>query len=131
MLRRFPFALLPALILVGCATSSPAPEDEGPRVPVYQVGDKLPCDYEVIRIVRAERKQGVRSDVENHRAMEQALGKTGADAGADAVIVDDFSLKLPFVVVRSGQPRPSPSISRLPPYEGNAVRWIPGTCKSL
>jgi hypothetical protein len=90
---------------------------------VFQVTDDLPCEYETTGIVRAELKDSPRTDEEYRVSLQQALGRAGAEAGADAVIVRDFVLRLPFVV--PGQRAPS-----MPPqYEGRAVRWIPGTCR--
>ena len=110
------------LLTAGCASTRPPPE-EGPRVPVFQVADDLPCEYEVTGVVRAELRDRPRTDEEYRLSLQQALGRAGAEAGADAVIVRDFVLRLPFAV--RGQSVPSSPR----PVEGRAVRWIPGTCR--
>ena len=114
-----------ALVLTGCVSAGPRPDDL-PRVPVYQIGEETPCDYELIRRVVAEQGNTGRSDQDFRLAMQRALGIAGAEAGADAVIVRDYVRRLLFTTTRTGLP-PSPS----PPlmFEGEAVRWIEGTCK--
>ena len=110
------------LILNGCVSKAPASENL-PRVPVYQIVDETPCEYEAIGRAEAEAENTGRSDLEYRRAMEEALGIQGARMGADAVIVRDFKRRLPFV-----RNRADISLSR-PRFEGTAVRWIRETCK--
>mgnify|MGYP001031125503 CR=1 FL=1 len=73
-----------SLALAGCASWGPRAEDE-PRVPVYRHDQETPCDYEPLGRVVAhaviqpgEREEWVR---------ERALGRVGAEMGADAVIL--------------------------------------------
>jgi len=67
---------------------------------------------------------------EYERAWARELGRAGAKVGADAVIAEEPVLRLPFNVarVRTGE-RPSPPRPREVEFEGEAVRWIEGTCK--
>lgn len=110
-------------LLAGCASSRPLTED-APRVPVYQTGDALPCQYESMKKVVAELRDLPRSDQDYRLSVQRALGRVGAEVGADAVIVKDFILRLPFALPgRSGPPSALQA-------EGAAVRWISGTCRS-
>jgi len=112
-----------AFTLVGCASSAPQIEDL-PRVPVYQVGEETPCEYEQLGRVVAEQRNTGTTDGAYRDAMQQALGRAGAKAGADAVIVRDFVRRLPFAV-RGADPPRAPRM-----FEGISVRWIEEPCKS-
>jgi len=75
------------------------------------------------RVVAEQRNTG-NSDQEFRVAMQRALGRVGAEVGADAVIVRDYVRRLPFVVREADAPR-GPLM-----FEGTAVRWLKETCKS-
>jgi len=111
------------LLLAGCASNRSLTEDT-PRVPVYQIGDALPCRYDSMQTVVTELRDSPRSNQDYRLSVQRALGRVGAEVGADAVIVKDFVLRLPFAL--PGQSGP-PSALRA---EGTAVRWISGTCRS-
>ena len=73
----------------GCASTGPASND-GPRVPVFRVGQDTPCDYE-------------------------SMGR---------IVAEGPEPRLPTFVHL-----PPPSLPRRVEFEGEAVRWIEGTCK--
>ena len=114
--------LLGALVLSGCASAGPRNED-GPRVPVFQAGEETPCDYETIGPVSAQQRYTGTTDQDYRLAIQRELGRAGAEAGADAVIVEDYVRRLPFATSQTEAPR-SPLM-----FEGTAVRWIIETCK--
>ena len=115
--------LLIAIVLGGCASAVPW-NDDLPRVPVYQVGEDTPGEYVAMGRVVVEQRHTGTSDQEFRVAMQRALGRAGAEAGADAVIVQDYVRRLPFAVRGSNAPR-TPAM-----FEGTAVRWLRETCKS-
>ena len=86
--RFIPFPITAALISVGCATPGQPSEDTG-TVPVYQSVEEVPCEYEVLRTVRAEATHtiGVESPQQVQRTLNRELGRVGREAGADGVLV--------------------------------------------
>ena len=86
--RVIPFTILASLVSVGCATAGQPSEDTG-TVPVYQSVGEVPCEYEVLRTVRAEVTHtiGVESPQQVQRTLTRELGRVGRDAGADGVLV--------------------------------------------
>jgi hypothetical protein len=116
-----PRVILLGLFLVGCASAGPA-ADEEPTVPVYGPNEKTPCEYEAIGPVRAEAWVGLQNARGYEEARAQELGRVGARIGADAVILPDTRVQLPFSV-------PGAPTRTLLRFEGQAVTWIEGTCK--
>jgi hypothetical protein len=119
--RFSPFFLV-APALIGCASPG-LRVDEQPRAPVYRFGQETPCDYESIGPITAETTLYSGDDYEKTRV--KALGEAAARMGADAVILPDPapSVRLPFVV--QGQLSPPRQVR----FEGEAVRWVAGTCR--
>jgi hypothetical protein len=124
MRRQSPKVILPVLLLVGCASAGPV-ADEEPTVPVYGPNEKTPCEYEAIGPVGAEAWVGLPGARGHEEARAQELGRAGARIGADAVILPDTRVRLPFSVPGAGE-APTRTLLR---FEGQAVTWIEGTCK--
>ena len=121
MSTRVPLVAL-AMFAFGCASAGGG--NDLPPVPVYAVNDPLPCEYEVIQTVRGSTSaQSSRAAFERIRA--DVLGREGANVGADAVITPEPLEGGTVRRVRAGQPPPPPRILR---FEGEAIRFIPGTC---
>jgi hypothetical protein len=112
------------LLLVACASGGPGVEEDR-SVPVYRADDETPCEYEFIETLRVE------ASVLPHRARDyeevraRELGRAGAKIGADAVILADTRQWVPFRVEDAQNAlAPTPFW-----FEGDAVSWVPGTCK--
>ena len=107
--------------LLGCASLGTG--DGGETVPVYRATYDVPCMYEVMDTVSAQRTYSssyTGDDAEaGAGALEPALGRAGARAGADAVIV----VGQPSATVRVPGPGQPPQW-----VEGEAVRYIDPTC---
>ena len=101
-----------------------------PTVPVYASTDGLPCEYEVIETVRgSSSSQGVRSLADYESIQADVLGRAGADIGADAVIAEELATGTQRRGVRRrlGLPPSAPPLFR---FSGEAIRFIPGTCRT-
>ncbi len=109
------------LALLGCASGGSGDGDG--TVSVYATAGDVPCQYEVMRTVRAEGR--ISSDREFQREMERVLGRAGAGVGASAVIAGGARQ------VR-GTARGSGGTVRTQwgplTFEGQAVRYLDPTC---
>ena len=93
-------------------------------VPVYDSVGDVPCEYEVIRTLHTESRRTVTGTLDYERMRTDVLGGAGASIGADAVIVPDMKQVVPpgsIVLIRNGP---------LSSFSGEAVRYIPGTCRA-
>ena len=119
-----PTPILLALLLGGCATAGPSREQDQ-RIPVFRADEETPCAYELVAPIRVEASVAPYKarDYEEVRARE--LSRVGAEMGADAVILPDTRPWLPFSVAEA-QSAIAPTPFR---FEGDAVSWIPGTCR--
>ena len=120
--------VLTVVALNGCASTGPASND-GPSVPVFRIGQETPCEYESLGRIVAEATMTSFSERDYELAMNRELGRAGSKIGADAVIAEDPIARLPFAVGQVRQHPPSPSLQRRVEFEGEAVRWIEGTCR--
>ena len=118
-----------ALALVSAACASGGGGTEAPPVPVYTAAD-VPCEYEVMRTVRRSPPSRPRTAQEFERLQTSLLGQAGANVGADAVVVAAVDLRQTGTAVSRqvvpGTPRTSGDRFE---FEGEAVRFIPGTCR--
>lgn len=110
------------LVFAACASSPPADPDLIP-VPVYSETE-TPCDYEVIDRVQI-RNPRAPSFEQYVQRIREGLGREGAAVGADAVIAE---LPSGSGVARRREVGRSQMPSLPPPVEGEAVRFLPGTC---
>ena len=117
------WSLLGAILLVGCASSGGGSGAE--TVPVYTRAHHIPCQYEVLEIVRASGTVVLTSPVAvRERAQARALGRAGARVGADAVFVPP-----PDPDVGVARRREITDEPILVTFVGQAIRFIPGTCR--
>lgn len=124
MKGHIPTLFLLGLLLAACATSRPAAE-ENQQVPVYRADEKTPCEYEIIETVRVETSVDPFKARDYEAVRDLELGRAGAKVGADAVILPDTRLWLPFSVQAASNPIAATPFS----FEGDAVSWIAGTCE--
>jgi len=120
--------VLTVVALNGCASTGPA-TDDGPRVPVFRIGQETPCEYESMGRIAAEATMTSFSERDYELAMNRELGRAGSKIGADAVIAEDPLARLPFAVGQVRQHPAQPPPQRRVEFVGEAVRWIEGTCK--
>jgi hypothetical protein len=116
-----PTPILLGLLLAGCASAGRHADD---RVPVYRADLDTPCEYEFVASLRVEASVLPHKARDYERVRARELGRAGARAGADAVILPDTRQSLPFVVENA-------STTLVPKpfwFEGDAVSWISGTC---
>lgn len=113
-----------AIAVSGCASAGG--RSDLPPVRVY-TEEEAPCEYEVMRRVRAQTASTITSSQAYERARDRALGQEGAKVGADAVIVPSIGEGTAGRAVRREVGRrivPPPMTT----FRGEAVRFIPGTC---
>ena len=118
-----------AAFVLGCASGGGG--NDLPPVPVFASTEELPCEYEVVETVSGSSSRRSSSVAEYERIRADVLGREGADIGADAVIapeIDEGGTQR-RVVVGGAVQRPGP-----PPllrFTGEAIRFIPGTCRTV
>ena len=131
-------ACLPVILLLAACASSGLGED---RVPVYTSIDDVPCEFELVRILQVASSERFGDLNEFRTAQGRVLGREGRKLGADAVVAP----QLDSVFVAAGEltgtmvsvPLGTPPPSVIPPeggepefiFEGNAIRFIEGTCR--
>ena len=128
--------LLILACLAGCASAG-APSQTLAMVPVYDSPEDVPCQYEPMGSVEGDRPAstvGSRAAYERERA--QVLGRLAARLGADAVLVtpagEPAGQRRPvgnLVVAVSDGGTPVIETPRNVRFEGEALRFIPGTCR--
>ncbi len=108
-----------AAFALGCASAGGG--NDLPPVQVFASTEELPCEYEVVETVSGTRSGSV-ADYERIRG--DVLGRAGADVGADAVIEPRVRVE-----VAGGFPgrRDAPPLLI---FTGEAIRFIPGTCRT-
>jgi hypothetical protein len=114
------------LLLVACASSGTS--SDGPStVPVYANESEVPCRFEVIQRVEAEWSMSLPPAAgEQDRERRRLLGREGARAGADAVLLPQNRTAIGSTVaaVRPGQTTTIPVT-----FVGDAIRFLPDTCR--
>ena len=97
---------------------------------VYTSEHDVPCEYEVIRTVRAQSSEGYRSARDFLSAQSRLLGRAGMRAGADAVLARNLESGPLTVDKVGGSGSRSRSSTGMPTstFEGRAIRYIEGTC---
>ena len=112
--------------------------NDPPLIPIYASSDELPCEYEVIETVTGSSARPRNPTLaEYERMRDDVLSRAGADIGADAVIADELATGTVWratgtVVdgrVTSVRVQPTTTPSRIR-FSGEAIRFIPGTCRS-
>ena len=115
-------------VLAACAYPR-EPRARPATVVVYASAGDVPCEFEVMR--RVEAQATVRfpppSRADQERERDRVLARAGERAGADAVVA------VPGRQLGSGtigvQVDTMPSTIRMD-FVGEAIRFIPGTCRS-
>lgn len=120
-MRRKPLPLLVPIGLAGCAAT---PRSDVAPVPVY-TPETMPCEYEVIGDVRSTTGATFTSASAFEEARDRALGREGAEMGADAVLVPDprAGQAVRREVTRRNEPPP------LTTFRGEGVRFMSATCR--
>jgi hypothetical protein len=116
------------LLLAACAYPR-EPRERPATVVVYASGADVPCEFEVMRRVQAQASVPFpppsRADQERER--DRVLARAGQRVGADAVVaIPGRQLGVGTIGVQvDTMPRTIPM-----DFEGDAIRFIPGTCRS-
>jgi hypothetical protein len=116
----------------GCASAGD-PTEQVASVPVFDSPEDVPCQYEVMSTVRGESPRSAGgSPAAYERERARVLGRVGARAGADAVLVEPVE-DLAGVQRRAVVSAPAGSPPSIPPgpalqFEGEAIRYVAGTC---
>jgi len=116
------------LLLAACAYPR-EPRERPATVVVYSSGADVPCEFEVMRRVQARTTVPFpppsRADQERER--DRVLARAGDRVGADAVLaVAGRTLGTGTIGV---QVDTMPNTITMD-FEGDAIRFIPGTCRS-
>ena len=123
--------LVAALVAFAFGCASGGGGNDLPPVQVFASTEELPCEYEVVETVSGSSSRRSSSLADYERIRDDVLGRAGADIGADAVIAPEIDERgtQRRVVVGGGvvQPPGPPPILR---FTGEAIRFIPGTCRS-
>ncbi len=131
MSTRVPLVTLVAVAVFAFGCASAGGGNDLSPVPVYAATDPLPCEYEVIQTVRGSSPaQNSRAAFERIRA--DVLGRAGANIGADAVITSERNQGGTQRGWARQPPQPPPPPPRPPllRFEGEAIRFIPCTCRT-
>ena len=118
-----------AAFVLGCASGGGG--NDLPPVQVFSWTEELPCEYEVVETVSGSSSRRSSSVADYERIRDDVLGRAGADIGADAVIAPEIDERgtVRRVVVGGGvQPLGPPPLLR---FTGEAIRFIPGTCRTV
>ena len=107
-----------AAFVLGCASGGGG--NDLPPVQVFASTEELTCEYEVVETVSGSRHGSIRDYV---RIRADVLGRAGADIGADAVIEPEMRV----VLVDGVRPGDIPPLLN---FTGEAIRFIPGTCRT-
>ena len=111
-------------LAAACASAGTPPATEA-TVPVFDSRDDVPCQFEVMRTIRGESNAttgGSPAAFEQERG--RVLGRVGARAGADAVLVEAVG---EMAGVQRRVAAPAGSLPNLQ-FVGEALRYLPGTC---
>jgi hypothetical protein len=128
MVCRFVVRFAWPLLLAACAYPR-EPRERPATVLVYGSGADVPCEFEVMRRVQARTSVPFpppsRADQERER--DRVLARAGERVGADAVVaIPGRQLGAGTIGVQvDTMPRSIPM-----DFEGDAIRFIPGTCRS-
>ena len=118
-----------ATFAFGCASGGGG--NDLPPVQVFASTEELPCEYEVVETVSGSSSRRSSSVADYERIRDDVLGRAGADIGADAVIapeIDERGTVRRGVVGGGVQPPGPPPLLR---FTGEAIRFIPGTCRTV
>jgi hypothetical protein len=128
MVCRFVVRFAWPFLLAACAYPR-EPRERPATVVVYGSGADVPCEFEVMRRVQARTSVPFpppsRADQERER--DRVLARAGERVGADAVVaIPGRQLGAGTIGVQvDTMPRSIPM-----DFEGDAIRFIPGTCRS-
>jgi hypothetical protein len=117
------------ILLLGACAYPREPRERPATVVVYTSGADVPCEFEVMRRIQAQTTVPFpppsRADQERER--DRVLARAGERVRADAVIaVPGRQLGAGTIGV---QVDTMPSTIPMD-FEGDAIRFIPGTCRS-
>jgi hypothetical protein len=116
------------VLLAACAYPR-EPRERPATVVVYASGADVPCEFEVTRRIqaRADVPFPPPSRADQERERDRVLARAGERVGADAVIaIPGRQLGAGTIGIQvDTMPRTIPMS-----FEGDAVRFIPGTCRS-
>jgi len=116
------------LLLAACAYPR-EPRERPTTVVVYPSGADVPCEFEVMRRIQARATVPFPppSRVDQERERDRVLARAGERVGADAVVA------VPGRQLGSGtigiQVDTMPTTMTME-FEGEAIRLLPGTCRS-
>ena len=116
------------LLLVGCAYPR-EPRERPATVVVYASVADVPCEFEVMRRIQARTTVPFPppSRMDQERERDRVLARAGDRVGADAVVaVAGRTLGTGTIGVQADT---MPSTITMD-FEGDAIRFIPGTCRS-
>ncbi len=117
-----------AVLLAACAY--PQEPDDRPRtVPVYLSEAEVPCRFEIVRRVQAQGTVSFpppsRADL--NREAQRLLAREGARAGAEAVVLTQGrELGIGVIGVQTDTMPGTLTYD----FFGDAIRFIPGTCRT-
>jgi hypothetical protein len=116
--------LTAAILFAGCASSG---SSESSAVPVYATESEVPCGFEVMERIEVQGSISLPpTPGESEREQRRLLGREGARAGADAVLLPQSRTAVGSAVVAVPA---NQSTTIMVDFVGDAIRFLPGTCR--
>ena len=120
MRRRFLGPATALLVATGCASAGSPDADPGPRVPVFEDPESVPCAFKPVERV-SHRMTVLVSSYDQYEAIrDRELARLAAELGADAVVVSPQDPDRP---IRINIETPMTGI-----FEGTAIRFTDPSC---
>jgi hypothetical protein len=117
-------ALTAAIVFAGCASSGSSGSS---AVPVYATESEVPCRFQIIERIEVQGSIAVPpSPGESERERRRLLGREAASLGADAVLLPQSRTAVGTAVVAV----PANQTTTITvDFVGDAIRFLPGTCR--